>query len=42
MLGKKFYSKLPQTKLKVTFIQFRRFLGAGDTIVFLAYVEKGF
>ena len=32
MLGKKFYSRLPQTRLKVTFIQFQRLLGSGDTI----------
>ena len=42
MLGKKFYSRLPQTRLKVTFIQFRRFLGSGDTIFVLSCTDEGF
>ena len=42
MLGKKFYSRLPQTRLKVTFIQFRRFLESGDTIFSCPILMRGF
>lgn len=40
MLGKKFNSRLPQIRLKVTFIQFRRLSWSGDPIFFLAYIDE--
>ena len=42
MLGKKFYSRFPQTRLKVTFIQLRRFLGSGDTLFSWPILLRGF
>ena len=38
MLGNNFYSRLPQTRLKVTLIQFRRFLRSDDPIL-MTYIE---
>ena len=42
MLGHKFYSRMPQTRLKVTVIQFHRFLMSGSTIFIFAYIDEGF